>query len=77
MSLASLRPALAAALTLLPVVGAAHAGHGGGAGFGGSLAAGLLHPVLGPDHLLAMVAVGLWGAFLGTPAIWLDRKSVV
>jgi urease accessory protein len=30
-----------------------------------------MHPVLGPDHVIAMVAVGLWGAFLGKPAIWL------
>ena len=28
-------------------------------------------PLLGLDHLVAMVAVGLWGAFLGRPAIWL------
>ena len=31
---------------------------------------GLTHPVLGPDHVAAMVAVGLWGAFLGPPAIF-------
>ena len=31
---------------------------------------GLLHPVSGADHVLAMVAVGLWGAQLGAPAIW-------
>ena len=37
-------------------------------GTGGFLA-GLAHPVLGPDHVVAMVAVGLWGAFLGAPAI--------
>jgi urease accessory protein len=30
-----------------------------------------LHPVFGPDHLAAMVAVGLWGAFLGWPAIYI------
>jgi len=35
-------------------------------GFG----AGFMHPLLGPDHLVAMVAVGLWGAQLGNPAIW-------
>jgi urease accessory protein len=34
-------------------------------------AGGFSHPLFGPDHLIAMVAVGLWGAFLGTPAIWL------
>ena len=32
---------------------------------------GFFHPIFGPDHVIAMVAVGLWGAFLGTPAIWL------
>ena len=31
---------------------------------------GLLHPLFGWDHVAAMVAVGLWGAFLGRPAIW-------
>jgi urease accessory protein len=35
----------------------------------GGLVGGLAHPVLGPDHVAAMVAVGLWGAFLGPPAI--------
>jgi len=35
------------------------------------LQAGLMHPVSGLDHVLAMVAVGLWGAQLGAPAIWL------
>ncbi len=37
----------------------------------GGFLAGLAHPVFGPDHVVAMVAVGLWGAFLGPPAIWL------
>lgn len=32
---------------------------------------GFLHPLSGPDHVLAMLAVGLWGAQLGAPAIWL------
>ena len=31
---------------------------------------GFLHPLTGLDHLVAMVAVGLWGAQLGNPAIW-------
>ena len=35
----------------------------------GGLLGGLSHPVFGPDHVAAMVAVGLWGAFLGAPAI--------
>jgi urease accessory protein len=32
---------------------------------------GFKHPISGLDHVLAMVAVGLWGAQLGAPAIWL------
>ena len=35
----------------------------------GGFSAGFLHPLSGPDHLLAMVAVGVWGAFLGRPLI--------
>jgi urease accessory protein len=36
----------------------------------GGFVAGLLHPLAGADHLLAMVAVGLWGAYLGRPLIY-------
>ena len=32
---------------------------------------GFEHPISGLDHILAMVAVGIWGAQLGGPAIWL------
>jgi urease accessory protein len=32
---------------------------------------GFIHPLTGLDHILAMVAVGIWGAQLGLPAIWL------
>ena len=35
------------------------------------LISGFFHPITGLDHLVAMVAVGLWGAQLGAPAIWL------
>jgi urease accessory protein len=42
-----------------------------GAGAVGGLFGGFLHPIFGLDHVVAMVAVGLWGAFLGAPAIWL------
>lgn len=41
-----------------------------GEGLAGGFASGLLHPIGGLDHVLAMVAVGLWGAFLGKPALW-------
>lgn len=32
---------------------------------------GLQHPWSGLDHMLAMIAVGLWGAQLGSPALWI------
>ncbi|MFK4500017.1 urease accessory protein [Bradyrhizobium japonicum] len=41
------------------------------AGVAGGVVSGLLHPVTGIDHLIAMVAVGIWGAQLGAPAIWI------
>lgn len=41
-----------------------------GEGVVGGFVSGFLHPVFGWDHVVAMVAVGLWGAFLGRPAIW-------
>ena len=41
-----------------------------GEGITGGFASGFLHPLFGPDHVVAMVGVGLWGAFLGAPAIW-------
>lgn len=44
--------------------------HEGGTAADG-LIAGLVHPLFGLDHLVAMVAVGLWGALLGVPALWL------
>ena len=40
-----------------------------GTGLPGGFSSGFLHPLSGLDHLLAMVSVGLWGAFLGRPLI--------
>jgi urease accessory protein len=40
-------------------------------GVAGGFAGGFSHPLFGWDHVVAMVAVGLWGAFLGVPAIWM------
>jgi urease accessory protein len=37
----------------------------------GGFASGLVHPITGLDHVVAMIAVGLWGGILGAPAIWL------
>jgi urease accessory protein len=41
------------------------------AGVVGGFLGGVAHPLFGLDHIVAMVAVGLWGVFLGAPAIWL------
>ena len=59
---------LALGVTLLLIVGTAwaHQEAGQAAGF----VSGLSHPVSGMDHVVAMIAVGLWGAVLGPPAIW-------
>jgi len=64
-----LRTIALAAFAIAMSSGAATAHIEGGlvGGFGGGFA----HPILGADHIAAMVAVGLWGAFLGAPAIWL------
>ncbi len=63
-SLAAFALALPLALTAAPAMAhldpAAH----------GSVAAGFTHPLFGADHVLAMVAVGLWAAMLGGRAIW-------
>ena len=59
--------ALALGLVALSGPAAAHTETGAAGGF----VSGVLHPLLGFDHLVAMVAVGLWGAFLGRPAVWL------
>jgi urease accessory protein len=66
---AGIRPrhALSVALLLATLPALAHVQEGQAAGF----LTGLAHPVSGLDHVLAMVAVGLWGAQLGVPAIWL------
>ena len=42
-----------------------------GSGEAGGIITGLQHPVSGLDHVIAMLAVGLWGAQLGAPALWL------
>jgi urease accessory protein len=61
------RSIIAAALLLAAAAAHAHEGEGLAGGF----LSGFMHPLAGPDHLVAMVAVGLWGAFLGMPALWL------
>jgi urease accessory protein len=56
----------------VPTIAWAHPGHEG-AGF----VHGLLHPLGGVDHILAMVAVGLFAARLGGRALWLVPASFV
>jgi urease accessory protein len=55
------------AFLLLATPALAHSENGVAIDFWG----GFTHPIFGPDHVVAMVAVGLWGAFLGMPAIWI------
>ncbi|HIO92021.1 MAG TPA: HupE/UreJ family protein [Leucothrix mucor] len=45
--------------------------HADAASISGGFISGFIHPILGLDHVVAMVAVGLWGVFLGRPAIWI------
>ncbi len=52
---------------LFPLVALAHEEVGVAAGF----VSGFLHPLFGLDHVVAMVAVGLLGAIMGPPALWL------
>ena len=40
-------------------------------GLKGGFISGYIHPLLGWDHVAAMVAVGIWGAFLGHRAVWI------
>ena len=56
--------AVAALLAAGPAL--AHTGHGEASG----LWHGLVHPVFGADHLLAMVAVGLWSGFVLQRRLW-------
>lgn len=60
-------PCLTVLLVPLVCAGSAFA-HGGEAG---GFVTGLVHPVSGLDHIAAMIAVGLWGAQLRQPAIWI------
>ena len=57
----------AAALLAAVLPAAAHPGHGPMSGF----ATGVQHPLSGMDHLLAMIAVGLWAGLCGSRREWL------
>lgn len=64
--------ALTAAFSLAPALAQAHPGHDSS-----SFTGGLVHPVLGMDHLLAMIAVGLWAMQLGGRARWVVPATFV
>ena len=61
------------ACCLLPAAALAHTGVGHTTGF----AAGFSHPLGGADHMLAMVAVGLWAAQMGGRATWVVPGAFV
>jgi urease accessory protein len=65
--------AVAAILIAMTGAAAAHAGHADAGGF----THGFLHPLGGLDHMLAMVAVGLYAALLGGRALWLVPAAFV
>jgi urease accessory protein len=64
---------LVALAVLVPTAAFAHPGHGPEIG----LIAGFLHPLSGIDHILCMVAVGVFAVVLGGRALWLVPLSFV
>jgi urease accessory protein len=64
---------LALTLAVTPSLAFAHLGIGDTDG----IAHGFMHPVTGIDHVLAMVAVGLFAAQLGGRALWLVPLTFV
>ncbi len=63
----------AAVMTVLATAAEAHTGQGVTHAF----SAGFAHPLGGLDHLLAMVALGLWAGLAGGRALWLWPASFV
>ena len=59
------KPLLATLLLVSPTLALAHPGHDHA-----GVLSGIAHPVFGLDHLLAMVAVGLWAAQQTGKARW-------
>lgn len=68
-----MRVLLALLLALVPTAAFAHPGHGEAIGF----MAGFMHPMGGLDHILAMVAVGVFAFVLGGRALFLVPLSFV
>ncbi|MGO2233833.1 MAG: HupE/UreJ family protein [Marinomonas sp.] len=66
MRLSTLKMGLAALVAAIPALASAHPGHEHTTSF----MTGFMHPMGGLDHLLAMLAIGLWAASLGGRALW-------
>lgn len=61
---------VAVALATIPTLALAHIGADAGGHHGSGFEAGFSHPFTGLDHLLAMVAVGIWSAMTAR-RVWL------
>jgi len=62
-------------LLLVPATALAHPGHATVAASG--ILAGFVHPFTGLDHILAMIAVGIWASQLGGRALWVVPAAFV
>ncbi len=67
------KPYRLAPLFLLPSLAFAHPGHD----VRGGMYEGLVHPIMGIDHLLAMIAVGIWAIRRGGALRWLAPATFV
>jgi urease accessory protein len=67
------RVLLAASMLAVASPASAHVGQG----LGFSIAGGFAHPFFGFDHLVAMVAVGLWAALAGGKRLWVWPAAFV
>lgn len=66
----SMKPAKTIALATLSLAAGTASAHTGDHGTLTGFAGGLTHPLLGLDHLFAMLAIGLWAAQQGGRALW-------
>lgn len=73
MRLSTLKMGLVALFAAIPALALAHPGHEHTTSF----MTGFMHPMGGVDHLLAMLAIGLWAASLGGRALWAVPSAFV
>lgn len=67
----SMRAILAISLGIICPAALAHSGHGS------AVVDGLMHPVAGVDHMIAMAGIGIWAAQQRTGARWVIPTSFV